>query len=234
MATYDDFKESGVKGVSSLDAGFILKTDIDFTEQDFEKDDLIDLCDVPASTVVVGIKFYGTGQGSVNYVEQNEVTTEADTSVAQITTIVFADEPIAEGNKYKVSVGSNDYEVTASTTLTWTQVLGDLETAIEAGENIGVVVTAADRKLVLTAEANNTAFTTEVVVTLIAHNVQVGTSTDADAVTGNTDLSGATVNSFAATTIYFQDETTIKMKNVTTDVPLTNGAIEVAMLCVTV
>lgn len=233
MANYDNFKASGIKGVSSLDATFVLKTDVNFAEQDFEKDDTIDLCDVPASTAVIGIRFYGTGQGSVSYVEQNEVTTEADTSVAQITTIVFADEPIAEGNKYKVSVGSNDYEVTASTTLTWAEVLGGLETAIENGEAIGVAVTAADRKLVLTAEVDDTAFTTEVVVTLTAHNVQVGTSTDADAVIGNTDLSGEDINTASATTAYFPDETTIKMKNVTTDVPLTNGGVEVAMLCVT-
>ena len=234
MATYSDFKISGVKGQSSLDAAFILSCEIDFTEQKVEYEDKVELFDVPENTAVIGVSFVGKGQGSAEYVEKNEVIQEAEESEKQQTEIIFADKPIAEGNEYKIKVGDNTYSHTAETTLTWAAILAALETAIEGGEDIVCTVTSADRKIVLEEENNNVSFETEVWVDLADHEVRIGDEDDNDAIVGDTDLKAADLDIYSSATKFYDEKTTIKLENVTEDVPLSEGEVKVSLVCVTI
>ncbi len=91
-------------------------------------------------------------------------TTAAGVDRAQVSDIEYADFPPAAGQTFTVVVNSNTYSSTVGSgagqvAATWTAVLGDLKSKIDAGEAITCTVDDTNRILTLTADAINTAFT---------------------------------------------------------------------------
>ena len=102
MATYTDFKTEGFKGQSSLDALFIVKTEVDCTEQELTQDDYVELCDLAGGVAVIGFLLYGTG-------EQDSVARNVQIGVEDDDDAIVGNTDIDAENLNVYSAGSGFY-----------------------------------------------------------------------------------------------------------------------------